>query len=211
MGRCPFAYLLRAILGVEEVENPEDRLQISALDQGSLVHEVLEEFIAEVLARPGAEQPAPTEAWSASDRARMVAIAEAVCDRYEEHGLTGRPIFWQRDRRRIIADLERFLRADSDHRAAHGTRPVAAELAFGMPGAALGTVALELPDGRSVQFRGKADRLDIAADGTAHVVDYKTGRPNPYADLSEDNPDAHGTKLQLPVYGLAARLRAGVH
>jgi RecB family exonuclease len=206
---CPFAYLMHAVLGVEEVENPEDRLQISALDQGSLIHDVLEEFIDEVLTRPPAERPAPTEAWSESDSARMVAIAEAVCDRYEEHGLTGRQIFWQRDKRRIIADLERFLRADSDHRAVNGTRPVAAELAFGLPGAALGTVAMELPDGRSVHFRGKADRLDIATDGTAHVVDYKTGRPDAYADLSEDNPDSHGTKLQLPVYGLAARLHQG--
>jgi len=206
---CPFAYLMRAILGVEEVENPEDRLQISALDQGSLIHEVLEDFIDEVLARPPAERPAPTEAWSESDRARMVAIAEEVCDRYERHGLTGRRIFWQRDKRRIIADLERFLSADSVHRALNGTRPVAAELAFGLPGAALGTVALELPDGRSVHFRGKADRLDVATDGSAHVVDYKTGRPDAYADLSEENPDSHGTKLQLPVYGLAARLSQG--
>jgi hypothetical protein len=123
--------------------------------------------------------------------------------------MTGRPIFWQRDKRRIVADLERFLRADSDHRAGHGTRLVAAELAFGLPGAALGTVALELPDGRRVHFRGRADRLDVATDGTAHVVDYKTGRPDAYADLSEDNPDSHGTKLQLAVYGLAARLHQG--
>jgi hypothetical protein len=206
---CPFAYLLHAIFGVEEVENPEDRLQISPLDLGSLIHEVLETFIDEVLARPPAKQPAPIEPWTESDRARMVAIAEAVCDRYEEHGLTGRPIFWQRDKRRIIADLERFLRADSDHRAGHATRLVAAELAFGLPGAALGTVTLELSDGRSVHFRGRADRLDVATDGTVHVVDYKTGRPDDYADLSEDNPDAHGTKLQLAVYGLAGRLHQG--
>ena len=45
---------------------------------------------------------------------------------------------------------------------AHGTRPLAAELAFGLPGVDLGTVALDLPDGRSVQFRGKADRVDVA-------------------------------------------------
>ena len=34
-----------------------------------------------------------------------VAIAEARCDEYEAEGLTGRPIFWQRDRGKILADL----------------------------------------------------------------------------------------------------------
>ncbi len=139
----------------------------------------------------------------------MIEIGEAVCADYEAHGLTGRAVLWRRDKKRIIADLERFLRADSDHRTAHGTRPVAAELAFGLPGAGLGTVAIDLPDGRSVQFRGLADRVDLADDGTIHVVDYKTGSTRGYTDLTEDNPDAQGQKLQLAVYGQAARLLRG--
>ena len=57
---------------------------------------------------------------------------------------------------------------------------MAAELAFGMRGAEIGPVALPLPDGRVVRFRGLADRLDVAADGTLEVVDYKTGRPDHY-------------------------------
>ncbi|MHB8438197.1 MAG: PD-(D/E)XK nuclease family protein [Acidimicrobiales bacterium] len=202
---CPFAYLLKSVLQVDEVENPEDRLRISALDQGTLVHDVLEKFIDAVLDRNPSEQPEPTQPWSPSDEALIVSIAEAVCDRYEAHGLTGRPIFWQRDKRRIIADLRRFLVEDNRHRSRQSTRPVAAELAFGMPRATLDAVEVALPDGRSVRFRGKADRMDLAADGTAHIVDYKTGSARRYKGLSEDNPDARGTKLQLPVYGLAAR------
>jgi len=203
---CPFAYLLRDILGVDEVENPEDQLQISPRDWGSLVHDALERFIDEVLERPLADQPAPSEPWSASDHARIAEIGEQVCAEYEARGLTGRAIFWQRDKKRIAADLDRFLWEDSVHRSSHRTRPVAAELAFGLPGAALGTVAVHLPDGRSVNFRGKADRVDIASDATLHVVDYKTGKANDFKDLSEDNPDLGGRKLQLAVYGQAARL-----
>ena len=89
---------------------------------------------------------------------------------------------------------------------AHGTRPVAAELAFGLPRSPLGTIAIPLPDGRSVQFRGMADRVDVSDDGTIHVVDYKTGGSRGYGDLSEDNPDAQGQRLQLAVYGQAARM-----
>jgi len=203
---CPFAYLLRDVLGVDEVENPEDELQITPRDKGSLVHQVLEDFIGEVLNRPSAAQPGPNEPWSASDRARMVEIGERVCDEYEIQGLTGRPIFWRQDKKRILADLLRFLREDSDARRKDGTRPLAAELAFGLPGAALGTVALDLPDGRSVQFRGKADRVDVVSNGTLGVIDYKTGKADDFRGLNEDNPDAQGRRLQLAVYGQAARL-----
>ncbi len=206
---CPFAYLMRNVLQVEEVENPEDELQITPRDKGSLVHQALEEFILEVLARPEPDRPGPHERWSPSDRARMVSIGGRVCDDYEQRGLTGRPIFWQQDRRRIIADLLHFLDADSFYRESHGMRPLAAELEFGFPGAELGTVSLELPDGRAVSFRGFADRVDVAEDGRLHVLDYKTGKVDPYRGLSEENPDANGQMLQLAVYGQAARHRYG--
>jgi ATP-dependent helicase/nuclease subunit B len=206
---CPFAYLLHHVLRVDEIANPEARLEISRMDWGSLVHKVLERFIDEVLARPRVEQPSPDEEWSPGDRARLAEIGAALCDDYQAHGLTGRAIFWRRDRKRILTDLQRVLTADSEHRAAHGTRPVAAELSFGFPDSALGTVALSLPDGRAVQFRGKADRVDITADGTLHVVDYKTGSTRAYKDLSADNPDQRGRKLQLAVYGQAARMSQG--
>jgi ATP-dependent helicase/nuclease subunit B len=202
---CPFAYLLRSVLSVDEVENPEDELRITPRDKGTLVHQVLEDFIGEVLSRPSAAQPSPNQPWSSSDEARMVAIGLRVCAEYEAGGLTGRPIFWRQDRKGILADLLQFLRVDSDARRDHGTRPLAAELAFGLPGAAVDTVALDLPDGRTVQFRGKADRVDGATDGTLRVIDYKTGKADGFKELNEDNPDAQGRRLQLAVYGQAAR------
>ncbi|HVC71205.1 MAG TPA: PD-(D/E)XK nuclease family protein [Acidimicrobiales bacterium] len=202
---CPFAYLLRQLLGVDELENPEDLMEITPRDRGSLVHQALEDFIGEVLARPPDDQPAPTDRWTEADRERIMEIAEEIGTRYEAHGQTGRAVFWRRDSKRIMAELERFLSADSDHRLAHGTRPAAAELAFGFAHAPLPTIALALPDGRSVHFRGLADRVDIGDDGTIHVVDYKTGSARSYKDLSEDNPDAQGQMLQLAVYGQAAR------
>jgi len=206
---CPFAFFVKELLGIEPVENPEDRLQISPLDFGSLIHEVLERFLEEVLARPPSAQPGPDDAWTEGDRRRLLEIAEMVCDHYEANGLVGRPIFWRRDRRRIMADLTGFLDADSAHRASTRARPVAAELAFGLSGGNLEAVAFELDDGRHLRFRGKADRLDVTADGTLEVIDYKTGRADRYRGLSEDDPDLGGTRLQLAVYALAARLHQG--
>ena len=206
---CPYAYFLRNVLRVDEVESPEDQLQISPRDWGSLIHQALEDFITEVLARHSEDGLRPPRPWSDTDRALMAEIGERVCDHYESHGLTGRPVFWQRDKKHVVADLERFLKLDSAHRIELGIWPVAAELAFGVPNSELGPVSLSLPDGRSVEFRGYADRVDVGADGTIHVVDYKTGRPDDYSKLSEDNPDDLGRRLQLAVYGQAARMLVG--
>src|SRR3546814_5406292 len=49
----------------------------------------------------------------------------------------------------------------------------------------------------------------MGADGTVHVVDYKTGSASAYKNPDGDNPVVGGTKLQLPIYGLAGRLAAG--
>ncbi len=207
---CPFAYFAREILRIEPVENPEDRVEMSPLDLGRLVHEILERFIREAPAPVGGcGSSAPGERWSGEDASRLRSIAQDICEAYDRRGLTGRPAFWHRDRRRVMAVMERFIREDSDRLALHCTRPLAAELAFGLPGGEVGAVELPLPDGRRVMFHGVADRLDATGDGELEVIDYKTGRDDDYRGLSETDPDGRGTKLQLPVYALAARLYGG--
>src|SRR5690606_2322476 len=57
-----------------------------------------------------------------------------------------------------------------------------------------GPLTLETEEGpRVVQVKGKADRLDLLADGTIRLIDYKLGWP-------PQRPRA----LQLPIYSLAA-------
>ncbi|HEY8526859.1 MAG TPA: PD-(D/E)XK nuclease family protein [Acidimicrobiales bacterium] len=202
---CPFAYFVRHLLRVEPVDDPERQLTITALDRGSLVHEVLDRFVSAVLARSPDARPGPGEPWSADDHATMAALAAEVSDDYEQRGLTGRPVFWRRDRAQIMALVDRFLREDDRRRRQTRTRPLAAELRFGRDGAELGPVEMALADGRVLRFSGAVDRLDVAEDGTLHVLDYKTGGSRPYATLGPDDPDQRGTRLQLAVYGQAAR------
>ena len=84
--------------------------------------------------------------------------------------------------------------------------PERVELQFG-PGHGE-PVALELPGDRTITFKGFADRVDVALDGSASVIDYKTGGAWGFEENDSD-PLARGRKLQLPVYGLAARNRLG--
>ena len=199
--KCPHAYLMAHVLRVEPLEQPEDALQITPLDRGNLVHAALEEFVKEALGQK--RVPEPAAAWSTADHRRLAEITGVLCDDIEHQGLTGRAIFWQRDRRKILADLDRFLYEDDTYRRTTGTRPVAAELPFGFDGAE--PVLFPLGDGRTVAVRGKADRVDLGDDGTLHVLDYKTGKADYYKGLSVDDPHQGGRRLQLAVYGQAAR------
>jgi hypothetical protein len=200
----PFDYLLEYVFQVDIPELPEERYEVTPLDRGSLVHETLDLFLAEVLARPEGA-PGPDAPWTDADRARLRELAEARCAVYEAQGRTGRRLFWHRDRRRILAELDRFLTEDTAVRAGSRLRTIATELRFGFPGTAA-AVDVPLSDGRSLRFRGAADRVDVTERGSLWIIDYKTGRP---LGVPEDDPTAGGRMLQLPVYAHAARASFG--
>ncbi len=188
---CPMRYLLNRVLGVRELDERKADLQIDAAEKGKLVHDALERFVSESLDPVGVPE---------LGRDRMRRIGEQVCREYEEQGVTGHPLFWRHDRRVILAGLEKFVIEDGLHREMTGRRPVAVEFSFADPPA-----VLALPDGRSVRFRGRVDRIDVDQEGQLSVVDYKTGRGDSYANLEAD-PGGRGKHLQLVVYALAARL-----
>ena len=201
---CPFRYFLAHVLRLSERDDPEDLVEIDPAERGSLVHEVLERFVGEAIARPGGP-PAPAEHWGDEDRRRIRAIAEEAFATREAAGLTGRPLLWRRTQREVLADLERFLEEDDARRAALGVRPLSVEMGFGTDGEP--PLVLPLRDGRALTLRGRADRVDADADGNLVVLDYKTGRDG-YARLGDD-PVLAGTTLQLGVYAEAAQARHG--
>ena len=203
---CPRRYLMERVLRVEEHPRPEGILAIQPSDRGSLVHAVLERFIAPQLDLPRGERIRPGTPWSDADHERIERIAGEVGAEYEAKGLVGRRLLWTYERALIVRSLHRFLRADDRYRAAGGWVPERVELAFG-PGHGE-PVTLELPAGRRLAFKGFVDRVDLAADGSLSVLDYKTGSTIGFDGL-DDDPVAAGTKLQLPIYGLAARRHVG--
>ena len=70
---CPFRYLLGRVLRVRDVPRPEATESIHPLDEGLLVHAILEEFVRQ---RP---PPSPSEAWSPADRDRILDIVDDRC------------------------------------------------------------------------------------------------------------------------------------
>jgi hypothetical protein len=195
--KCPHSYFLRHILGVTETTHPETELRITALDRGSLVHEAADSFFQELINQ---DSPSLTHHnFSDSEFTRMRQIASQVAQDLEDKGLTGRPVFWPRDREAILSDLRKLL--ENDTKRKHIGTIIASEFRFG-EGHPIHRI---LPSGKKVSFRGSADRVEQKPDGNLIVIDYKTGKPKDFKGLSEQDPTQRGTKLQLPIYGLAAR------
>ncbi|MEZ5170990.1 MAG: PD-(D/E)XK nuclease family protein [Acidimicrobiia bacterium] len=203
---CPHRYFMETVLGMEEPDDPEERLDIAPVELGNVVHRTLDRFLSEVL--DSDDVPSPGEPWSAERRARLHEIAHGTCTEFEEQGLTGRPLLWRGTKRRMLRDLDRFLDEDEQRRAQLRLTPVAAELGFGLADGDE-PVVFPLGDGTVLRFRGSADRVDVTDDGAVAVVDYKTGSTRAFKDLDETEPTVRGTKLQLPVYALAAQRAFG--
>lgn len=195
---CPHAYFVQRLLKVRAVEEPETGLAITPMERGNLMHAALDEFFQWLQSHGGA--PASSQPWTKAQRDQLQAIASVVADSFQARGVTGHPVLWQRDRTAILRDLDLVLSQDERVRTAEGRQQVHAELRFSGETA----VPVELGDGRTMLLTGSVDRIDVTPHGLA-VVDYKSGSARKFEGLDADNPDAAGTKLQLPVYAYAAR------
>ena len=196
---CPYRYFLAHVLRLGTLDSPEEIFSISALDRGTLGHEILERFIRESM--QGGHLPASGQPWGPGDHERLMRIAARSFQEAETRGVTGKRLLWEMVKTEILSDLETFLEEDSILRETGETADVRVETRFGFGGDSAEVVD---PDS-GIHFRGMIDRMDVSGDGKAVlVIDYKTGSPGPYRGL-DDDPIDQGRHLQLGVYSLAAR------
>ncbi len=206
---CGFRYFLSSVLGLGDRDDPERTIQISPMDRGLGMHQVLEQFITEAIQ---AGPPAPNQPWSQQQHLRAAEIALEVFEQFESRGRTGRPVRWAMTKSDLLATIQQFLLADNQYRAATNSVPHKVEVPFGLNGAQ--PVSLRLPDGRILKFRGIADRVDLAAAastnrGAMFVSDYKTGKGKQYKGIENEDPVQGGSTLQLGLYAEAAMQQLG--
>ena len=217
---CPRSFWLRRVLSVQDLEDPGEDDVMDARTRGSLVHRVLERVMLDALQdegpppRPGRE---PDRGWAAEEIARAHAFLEEESAALEAQGVTGRPLLWQAHKARLRRQIARILQVDSRRRAERRTTPIALEAAFGRPdehtGRDVPPLVLQLPQSGEVSLAGFIDRVDRAEDGAVIVTDYKTGKDFGYDRIpavgakppKESDIVDRGRKLQLVLYGLAAR------
>ncbi len=203
---CPHAWFMQYVLGVEPVEQPDEQLQITPRDRGTLVHDALDLFHQRVISGE-LPQPGPS-GWLAVHEQALQHAFETKARELEAVGATGRTAFWRAEQQRQRHELAEWLQRDGALVAARGARVVASEHRFGTGDVAPATI--RLTDGSEVRLRGSVDRIDRCADGRLVVTDHKTGSAGSYRDITDDDPTADGTKLQLPAYAAAALSLTGL-
>jgi RecB family exonuclease len=203
-GECPQKFLLKHLLGVEDVEHPERELQINHRDKGSIDHRILENFYrsmsADEFARAAASLPnLPDETIE-----RLECIIDEQFDQHERivppFNRTVRAI----ERRATKRILREFVANDIAELAANELVPRHFEYRFG----AKHRVAADHPDpfivdarGMQVRVEGTIDRIDVSAS-RLRIVDYKSGKALRHKDLPEKID--RGVRLQLALYAMAA-------
>jgi len=184
---CPFKFFAQHVLKLEE--EPDDEEVMDPRRQGVFVHDVFENFFR-ALQDAGHRSITPDNL----DEARRVfaEVVDRALDRLSD----------------VEAALERTRLLGSP--AAAGLGEAVMRMEAERPTAVVerllehrldGDFIVATPNGpRVVPLRGKADRIDLLADGTFRLVDYKLGWP----------PDK-SRALQLPVYSICAEQRLQAH
>lgn len=182
---CPYSFFLANVLGVRAVNEPKESGELSALDRGMLVHEILEAWVKRWLERTG-----PGWAEYAQDAAALREIADERLEKARDARQLGGPGIADGLRQQVLDDLEQARQVEAARAAADPAwQPRAVEHEFDK-------VTLDTGDGRTILVKGRIDRIDEAAGGRRRAIDYKTGRHR--RDAAE--AFRSGYLMQLPLY-----------
>ena len=193
--QCPFVFLLRYVLRLDELAEAEE--ETTPLTFGEVAHRLLERFHAEY------QGPYPAE-FSGATSELFQRIAEEVFAKAEarEEGWLGLPALWNITKRDLVEQVREYLAWELPR--LKKARPERVELWFGYDEAKPVKIVGEDLGGQpqTLKVIGRVDRIDRYGEGkkaTYGIIDYKTGR-TPTTGWYED-----GSALQAPVYMSALR------
>jgi RecB family exonuclease len=178
--RCPFRYFAAAVLGLKEEREDEPTLTLQA--RGTVLHRAFEAFYARWQDAGHTSIDVASLDHALAEFTRVV--EEIVSELPETDRAAGRAWLLGSAAEPGVAHRLFALEIDSGAPVVERLLEMRLDNEFELVG----------HDGpRRVRIRGVADRVDLRADGTLRIVDYKTGRaPEPQA------------ALQLPLYGACA-------
>jgi len=173
--RDPYAIYARAVLRLKKLDILDD--PFGARQAGELFHRALQDYA----------QAAPPQ----THKERVAALARLVDAHAEDYGLTAdHRAFWSS---RIEAALD-WLAAWDAERSARGA-----------PAVIEGEGAWDFTlDGRDFRLSARADRIDRLHDGTAQIIDYKTGAPPSLKQQATFSPQLPLTAIIAARGGFAA-------
>jgi ATP-dependent helicase/nuclease subunit B len=180
---CPFKYFAENVLGLPEER--DEAAGLTPLERGQLIHQLFEQFFRDWESGPGG---AITGATLPEALTRFAALTEAALARLPE---ADRAL----ERTRLLGSLvapgiaDRVFELEVDAKGEVTRRLLESDLRGPFDFPQLGGLKT-----KTIEIAGKADRIDVLADGSIRVVDYKLSRL----------PDKE-TSIQIAVYAHAAR------
>jgi len=200
LARCPYAFFLHYVLGIEPLEEMEKDVSrwLEPMQQGKLLHEVFCRFMAELKAK--GERP--------KVKKHMNVIETIALDEVEYWKKEIPPVgnfAFDREVADIMLAAKTFLR-DEEERCQQ-VEPFLFELSFGIrDDEGCGTpkkdpVVVKVPGKGSFRLRGRIDRVDRSGPHEYEVWDYKTGSTWGFKEHGYLNQGRH---LQHALYAVAA-------
>ncbi len=184
-GRCPFQFFADDILALREKEDTLEEDDLSALEKGNLVHQILFKFYHNRQESPPLAQCSPAEIAEAQAQLYQL-IAEQIRDTKPDN------LFREIDEALLKNALRKWFEAEqkSDVNIVSHIFEVNTD-----------TESIQV---NGVQLKARIDRIDVAGD-VFNVIDYKTGNLSP-----KISGILEGRALQLPLYlKIASRLLKG--
>ena len=190
----PYTFFLQYILKARRPEETiRDRMVwLDPAQRGSLLHEVYQLFISKLIES--------TEKSGRDEQESMInKVFDIVVKKYtEEIPIPGRAVY-DSEVQALKRDLKVFLDINS-----RLSCPQFTEFEFGYGDRE--PVKIDIGGGSHIRIKGKADRVDMDADGNYHVWDYKTG--SAYAFSGTDYISG-GRQVQHILYAKAVEANIG--
>jgi len=207
LAKCPYAFFIRYVLGIEPLEEMERDMSrwLEPIQRGELLHDVFCRFMTELEAK--GERP------SLKEHLKLIeTIALEEVERWKKEIPPVGGFAFDHEVEDIMVAITIFLR-DEEERCRQ-VEPLLFELSFGVgedEGCGSFTkdpVVLEIPGKGNFRLRGRIDRVDRSGPHEYEVWDYKTGSTWGFKEHGYLNQGRH---LQHALYAMAAEalLRKG--
>jgi len=203
--RCPYQYFAANLLGLHELQRPEDISSPGPSVVGQLCHAILNSLYGSLMEQ-GSFSADPAGLSESNWSTALERLAREACSSYASENPVGYPVAWELLGEELVHMLGRVVERDFAELATSGYRPVLLEPRWH------GRLEEDWPEPLgNLPILGTPDRIDSKpGEQRYRVIDYKLrmGKTESPEDRNLLQSALRGKRLQLPLYVLLAEQHA---
>jgi len=189
---CPFQYFALEVLGLQVPRTMSSSQGVSALEVGTLLHGILQEWYRRLDQNGWFERAAPADG---KPLGILKQVAESAFREFERQNAVGPALLWEMRQEQITDLLQRILEQDTRERGDEWL-PVLFEVPL------KGEMPVKVTKGTtSLPMTGQLDRVDWSPSGRRYrIIDYKFTGSRVITDKALTRAVVQGTRLQPLLY-----------